>query len=72
MFGFITVFAGLLASRTTKSKNKKYGEAITLGFGVVCYSAWLVIYCCRNVGLPSMRPLFVLGKWVSILMLWGF
>ena len=48
VFGFITVFAGLLASGLQKVRMKKYAEAYNSGFAW-CYSAWLVIYCCWNV-----------------------
>ena len=65
VFGFITVFAGLLASGLQKVRMKKYAEAYNSGF------AWCVIllgllFIAVGMLIPSMRPLFVLGKWVSI------
>lgn len=65
VFGFITVFAGLLASGLQKVRMKKYAEAYNSGF------AWCVIllgllFIAVGMLMPDMRPLFVLGKWVSI------
>lgn len=65
VFGFITVFVGLLASGLQKVRMKKYAEAYNSGF------AWCVIllgllFIAVGMLMPDIRPLFVLGKWVSI------
>ena len=65
VFGFITVFAGLLASGLQKVRMKKYAEAYNSGF------AWCIIllgllFIAVGMLMPDIRPLFVLGKWVSI------
>lgn len=65
VFGFITVFAGLLASGLQKVRMKKYAEAYNSGF-VWCVILLGLLFIAVGMLMPDMRLLFVLGKWVSI------